>query len=255
MPITNPISKLRHCVEGNAALVMALALPVLIGGAGMAIDMIQWASWKRELQRSADSAALAGAMSLARQQDVQAAVARDLSLTNGQALSATPIVETPPTTGTNVNNNRAVRVQLQLRNVLPFSSIFMASAPLVRATAVARGAEDGEYCVIALERTSALSIEMQGSSTMALGCGMATNGTGANAIQFNGTASSIQASPVGALWPGTTAYSWGYNLSGQLGDGTTDDVPVPVPVLRPGAMSESTLTPFSSAEFGKWSPA
>ncbi len=46
--------------RGNALLIFAGALPLVIGSAGLASDTIQWALWKRQLQRAADSAALAG---------------------------------------------------------------------------------------------------------------------------------------------------------------------------------------------------
>lgn len=51
------------------------------------------------------------------------------------------------------------------------------------------------------------------------------------------------------LWPGTAAYAWGYNFSGQLGDGTTDDSPIAMPVLRSGAFAETTLTSITGASF------
>src|SRR5258706_8510246 len=47
--------------SGNAALLVAIALPVLIGGSGLAVDTAQWYMWKRELQFAVDQAALAGA--------------------------------------------------------------------------------------------------------------------------------------------------------------------------------------------------
>ena len=46
--------------RGNALILAGAALPLVIGSAGLASDTIQWALWKRQLQRAADSAALAG---------------------------------------------------------------------------------------------------------------------------------------------------------------------------------------------------
>ena len=46
--------------RGNALVHACAALPIVIGSAGLATDTIQWALWKRDLQRAADSAALAG---------------------------------------------------------------------------------------------------------------------------------------------------------------------------------------------------
>ena len=45
---------------GNVLVVMAATMPLFIGAAGLATDTIQWTLWKRQLQRAADSAAIAG---------------------------------------------------------------------------------------------------------------------------------------------------------------------------------------------------
>ena len=42
-------------------MMVALGLPMLIGGAGFGTDMAQWYMWKRELQFAVDQAALGGA--------------------------------------------------------------------------------------------------------------------------------------------------------------------------------------------------
>ena len=46
--------------RGNALVIAGAALPLIVGSAGLASDTIQWALWKRQLQRAADSAAIAG---------------------------------------------------------------------------------------------------------------------------------------------------------------------------------------------------
>ena len=53
----NFMTKIWHDKRGNALIIAAAALPLLIGSAGLATDTIQWALWKRQLQRAADSAA------------------------------------------------------------------------------------------------------------------------------------------------------------------------------------------------------
>ena len=52
----NLMTKIWHDKRGNAMIIAAAALPLLIGSAGLATDTIQWALWKRQLQRVADSA-------------------------------------------------------------------------------------------------------------------------------------------------------------------------------------------------------
>ena len=54
------LTKIWHDKRGNSLVIAAAALPLLVGSAGLATDTIQWALWKRQLQRAADSAAIAG---------------------------------------------------------------------------------------------------------------------------------------------------------------------------------------------------
>lgn len=51
------------------------------------------------------------------------------------------------------------------------------------------------------------------------------------------------------FWQGTTAFSWGYNVSGQLGIGNQNNVPEPAAVQQPGLFAEATLTSLASASF------
>src|SRR5512146_2701089 len=46
--------------RGNTLAIAGAALPLVLGSAGLASDTIEWTLWKRQLQRAADSAALAG---------------------------------------------------------------------------------------------------------------------------------------------------------------------------------------------------
>ena len=41
--------------RGNALVVAGAALPLVVGSVGLASDTIQWALWKRQIQRAADS--------------------------------------------------------------------------------------------------------------------------------------------------------------------------------------------------------
>src|SRR3546814_15984455 len=54
-------SKARHPLRsvgkdrrGNVLVLTAAALPVMIGGAGLGVDVTQWYLWQRELQMSVD---------------------------------------------------------------------------------------------------------------------------------------------------------------------------------------------------------
>src|SRR5260221_13955355 len=54
------IRKLLKDRRGNVLAIACAALPMVVGCAGLATDTIQWTLWKRQLQRAADSAAIAG---------------------------------------------------------------------------------------------------------------------------------------------------------------------------------------------------
>ena len=41
------LRRLRECRSGNSAMLVAMGMPMLIGGAGLGVDMSQWYLWKR----------------------------------------------------------------------------------------------------------------------------------------------------------------------------------------------------------------
>src|SRR5678816_2998719 len=77
--------KLWRNKRGNTLAIAAAAMPLFIGAAGLATDTIQWTLWKRQLQRAADSAAIAGVYTRLKtdtQEAVAAAVNADLAINN-----------------------------------------------------------------------------------------------------------------------------------------------------------------------------
>ena len=95
------LKKLRRNERGNVLILAGFAMPLIIGSAGLAVDTIQWAMWKRQLQRAADSAALAGVYATV-QGGQTAQAAAEVSLgkfqTTGLTLaSGSPSYPTPQT--------------------------------------------------------------------------------------------------------------------------------------------------------------
>ena len=64
---------------GNALMLATMAMPVLIGAGGLATDTIQWSLWKRQIQRQADSAAMAGAFARAQGATVSTAAQSEIA--------------------------------------------------------------------------------------------------------------------------------------------------------------------------------
>lgn len=194
----NWLKKLLRNERGNVIAIGAATLPLLIGAGAVGMDTIQLALWKRQLQRTADSAALAGGRALVQKMVVADAVNRDLLLNNQVPLLGTATIEPPPTSGPFAGNLRAVRVILRSQQPLPFWSFFTGSAPTIETSATAMLVSSGQFCMMALENGSATAINMTGNSTLNLGCGIAANSTGTPAIDAKGS-TEITASPIMAV--------------------------------------------------------
>ena len=182
--------------RGNSLIIAGAALPLLLGSAGLATDTIQWALWKRELQRAADSAAIAGVYDRQAAKggtsNTLAAVNKDLTLNQqtGMTLEAGyPVVTFPADSGSNRNQ---VNVELAVKRPLSFSAMFMDSAPLIRATARAAAVgSTGEFCVLSLQNNSKTGIQATGNAVINMDCGMMTNSTAINAAAGQGSSQVI----------------------------------------------------------------
>lgn len=194
----NLIRRLFRNEAGNILLISAAAIPVLIGAAGLATDTVQWTLWKRQLQRQADSGALAGAYARAQSKNVTASATADINRNSQITLLTTPVIENAPTTGAYAGNSNAVRVVLKTQRSLAFSGLFLATAPTLTVEATAAVLSNGNYCMIALENTNTTGIYMQGNATVNLGCGMASNATNSTAVSAGGS-STVIATPVAAV--------------------------------------------------------
>lgn len=205
MKLRERLARLRGNERGNVLVIVAASMPLVMGSAAMTTDTIQWALWKRELQRQADSGALAGGYALAQAKTVSSSVTTDLAKNADLTLTVAPtidyVVNSGPTGGTFAGNPRAVRIVLQTSRALPFSGIFLSAAPTIRAEATAAIVSEGQYCVVALENTAAVGISIGGNATVNLGCGMIANSTGTNGINAVNAfgSSAVTSSPIAAV--------------------------------------------------------
>lgn len=191
--------------RGNALMIAGLSLPLIVGAAGLGTDTVQWVVWKRELQRAADSAALAGVYALAQETGVTdtQAVNADLNQNNHtmvDLLAGYPQVDNPAGPGW----MSPVRVRLAIKKDLGFSGMFLSDSPTIEAVATAALIEDGTYCVVALSETGS-AIQIGGSTNVNMGCGAISNSLDAtDAVGVNGTAHTFIADPVSSVG-GTSA--------------------------------------------------
>ncbi|MFN4037853.1 MAG: pilus assembly protein TadG-related protein [Erythrobacter sp.] len=192
------LGKIRRDNAGNALMIGAVTLPMLVGAAGLGLDTVQWTLRQREMQRAADSAAIAGAYAYLQNANVQTQANLSLTRDGMTGLTTTPIIENAPTAGIRAGDANAVRVVLATEHPMAFSALFLNRAPTIRVAATATSLSNGDFCVLALENTATVGITMQGNATTDLGCGIATNSIASNAVVAGGS-SVINASPVAAV--------------------------------------------------------
>jgi Flp pilus assembly protein TadG len=190
--------------RGNALLIAGAALPVVVGVAGLATDTVQWVLWSRQLQRAADSAAFAGVYAKSLGDDAATSVTTDLANNNQtknqsgiNLKSGFPLI-TYPTSASNAWSY-GVKVQLAVQQNLSFSSLFMTSAPTITVSATAALIDSGDYCVVALENTTATGIKISGNTNTNLGCGAISNSRNSSASVSAGGSYNFTADPVAGV--------------------------------------------------------
>ena len=164
--------------RGNALAIACAAMPLIIGCAGLATDTIEWTLWKRQLQRAADSAALAGVYDRASATNgattnTPTAVCNDLAVNLHTWMN---LIGTSPCTGTVGSYSdiqypaadafvaNKVQVTLRVQQRLPFSSLFMSTAPTIQAVATAGAVSyGGTPCMLALN-TAGQAIDNSGNA-------------------------------------------------------------------------------------------
>jgi hypothetical protein len=179
---------------GNVLVVGAATMPLLIGAAAFGVDTMQLTVWKRQLQRAADSSAIAGAYAWSQGVNIHDAVHDDLDKNRFPTLSEEEDIDQ----GAWGDFDRTVRVRLNATRELPFMSLFTGKPAAIIADARAALDEDGTFCMISLYADQGYGIRVHGNAEVSLGCGMKTNATGDNTVITNGAKAFIKASPIGS---------------------------------------------------------
>jgi Flp pilus assembly protein TadG len=208
------LKKLQRNERGNVLVIAGFAMPLIIGSAGLAVDTVQWALMKRQLQRAADSAALAGVYATVQGATQTAAQAVDyelnISQNNPNSRNATGLTLTAANRTISYPAAAAwtnpVRVVLTHNQVPAFSSMFLPEVT-ISAGATAATIRTGVYCVVSLVNTGATGITATGNGDLNLGCGMITNSTSLTAAIATGS-SRVYATPVAAVGAVPASNNW-----------------------------------------------
>lgn len=184
-------ARLKACTSGNALVIVATGLPMLIGGAGYAVDIAQWYMWKRELQYAVDQAAYSGAWALANPDseadyELRARQEFEGNLSIVEGFATDPTIAIADFAG---GTDNSVVVTASATRRLPFSSFLTGQAATVSVRAQASFAGGASYnaCLISLtEEGTGTSIG--GSATIRAQCGLAALSCDENAIEIDGSA-------------------------------------------------------------------
>lgn len=177
--------------DGNVAIMSALAMPVIVGGAAFGVDSVYWYFRDLELQGAADAAAYGAAIEMRAglsESAVIAAARREAGRNGFDAVGGSITVNTPPTQGSH-QGPQAVEVLLTEPQERFFSGLFSSSAVLAKARAVAIYNTASNACVIALDPDAAAAVSMRGSARLTLqGCSVMANSIAENAVDLGGSA-------------------------------------------------------------------
>lgn len=186
--------------RGVTTVVIATSGSIIIGMAALATEGASWYLAARNASTAADLAALAGASALTRGA-LPRPVALDTAGRNG--FSRDVEVNSPPVSGALAGNPAAVEVSIAHRPPLGLASMLGATAPVVRARAVALANADEEVCILALNQ-----LDLGGNSTtQATRCALAAGAGGINVLS-NATVRAATLVTTGACQNCTTANVW-----------------------------------------------
>lgn len=187
----NILKSLRKCRSGNAAMIVALGMPALIGGTGYAVDTAQWYLWKREVQFAVDQAAIAGAWAMT-DEDTQATYETRAEQEFDANLSVTDdIVSEPEIRLANFagGTDNSVIVEASATRTLPFSGFLTGNATTINVFAQAAFEEGTTFdsCLVALEDGDVDgAATIGGNAVLTAGCGLMSLSTGDESISVNG---------------------------------------------------------------------
>ena len=183
--------KLCRSKSGNAAILVGLGMPALMGGAGLAVDTAQWYLWQRELQFAADQAALAAAWSRGNGDTTNAYITRadqefsdNLSITGSKGATHTAALA-----DYDGGTQNSVVVTAEVTANLPFAGFVMGRSATIRVNAQATWETMAEWraCMLALDKTQAKGLWFNGGPTVNAACGVGSLSNNNRAVEISGS--------------------------------------------------------------------
>ena len=184
------LKQLKSDTSGNALMLAALGMPVLMGGTGFAVDTAQYYMWKRELQFATDQAALAGAWARteAATQDTYVDRAKQEFTVNVGVLTGATTEPVITLADYDAGTDNSVSVSASASRSLPFTSYLLDRTITVSAQAQAtfEAATDFKTCLLALDKVASGAFTLGGSASGTVDCGAGALSTASEAMTKNG---------------------------------------------------------------------
>jgi Flp pilus assembly protein TadG len=173
---------------GSIIPIVALLLPLIIGFAGVGVDISSWMMTKRRLQTAADAGALAGAWEMTNGGTVSAAQAAALKEATNNGYDPA-LAGTLTTTVSTTNGVSTVKTDIHEKVDVWFSSIFIDRTVYADTSASAQTVTAGGFCALALDTSASSAISAGGSASVnSPNCGLAANSSSASSVTLGGSA-------------------------------------------------------------------
>ncbi len=183
---------LRADTRGAAAVLLALGMPVVIGGLGFGAEIAYWYMNQRKVQDAADAAAYAAAVELRAGGGAEAVAAAAAEAAAGVGFRSdrgTIRAAWPPADGVFRDDPQAVAITVEERLPRLLSGIISKEAVEVAGRSVARVSSGAPTCVLALDPSGRGAVAFTGTGgTIRVACGVHANSSAEEAAVVAGPA-------------------------------------------------------------------
>lgn len=177
--------------KGFVLLTTTLAVPVLCGILGLAVDVAYLRFQRLNMQGAADAAAMAGMREVGNGSTSISNAAQSAATSNGFTNGTNGVVvqvNNPPLSGTFAGNSKYVEAIVTQNQ----PALFMRALGFTTATLAAR-AVSGQVsifgaCIYALDPAAQNSLVVTGNASVTSGCGVWVNSSNSKAVQVTGNA-------------------------------------------------------------------
>jgi Putative Flp pilus-assembly TadE/G-like len=186
--VTSKLGHLTKSDEGQALVVVALGLVVLMLTAGLGVDVGYLRYEKQQMQKAADAGALAAADALIYNGQVTAAAQSDTAANGFRdgTDGTTVTVNHPPKSGPFIGNKYYVEVIVAQAQPAFFMRVGGFNSVPVSARAVGSAAGSAPGCIYALDPAVNGSFQVAGGAQISSQCGIKVNSSSPSAFDVSG---------------------------------------------------------------------